>query len=651
MIPLILILLFADPYEALRSRRYDDAIAAFQQLISVEPSKAGLRKDLAYTLLKVGENERARDQFGEAMRLDPTDEQAAMEYAFLCYETKRQAEARRVFARLHNPTAEQAFRNIDAPLAQGIERWKKALEFSPENFSAHEELARLADQRDDFALAAEHYQRAWKLKPEEGGLLLDLGRVWRQLGRVQEANAALLAASRGREPRVAERARELLPARYPFVYEFQRALELDPSSLGLRRELAYLLLAMGQPEEAEAEFRTIVRSSPDDLLSVAQLGFLRLAQKDLAGASPLFDRVLKGGDEELADRVRSALKMPQTLKRRAETQEQRTLREAKTLADRSLEAGYLKDALKYLTVAHESDPVDFTVMLKLGWTYNILKQDRDAVRWFNLARKSPDAAVAVEADRAYHNISPALARFRTTAWALPFFSSRWHDVFAYGQVKTEVKLGKLPLHAYVSTRLVGDTRGTLNGGNPGVAPQYLSESAVIFGLGVSTNAWHGATGWFEAGEALRYRGEDSGHIYAGLSRRSVIQQRRGPFNGFVEERIVCRHQRRCRVHEPFRARPAAVFTESSRLHPALLRERRHSGSAVLELSRDRGFAAPVLGELCRNRAWRAAAACCDIARAAVYGERAAGNYLVQEGNPRGPLFYDLRAGLWYAFSR
>ena len=28
-----------------------------------------------------------------------------------------------------------------------------------------------------------------------------------------------------------------------------------------------------------------------------------------------------------------------------------------------------------------------------------------------------------------------------------------------------------------------------------------------------------------------------------------------------------------------------------------------------------------------------------------------GNYLVQDGNPRGPVFYDLRVGFWYAFSR
>ena len=50
----------------------------------------------------------------------------------------------------------------------------------------------------------------------------------------------------------------------------------------------------------------------------------------------------------------------------------------------------MKDALKYLQIAHESDPGDFDVMLKLGWTLNVLHDDRQAMRWFDLARRSPD---------------------------------------------------------------------------------------------------------------------------------------------------------------------------------------------------------------------------------------------------------------------
>ena len=503
-------------YEALRTRDYEKAIAAFHQAVEAAPARPSIRKDLAYTLLKIGETEAARDQFGEAVRLDANDTHVALEYAFLCFETKKQAEARRIFDRIRKSgdpasraTAEQAFRNIDTPLQEGIERWKKALALGPENFSAHHELAELAEQRDELELAAEHYLKAWRLLPERKSVLLDLGRVLKALNRVEEANAALLAASRGGEPRAAESARALLPSRYPYVYEFRKALDLDPANIELRREFAYLLLHMKRKEEAEREFKIITERAPADLLSAAQLGFLYLARNDRANAMPLLDRVLKGNDLDLANRVRAALQLPQSPavnSRSANAPPEKAAVEAKLMAERSMKAGYLKDALKYLKIAHEDDPLDFAVMLQLGWAYNMLHDDAEAIRWFALARQSPDEKISSDAARAFNNLRPGLAFLRTTVWIFPFYSTRWHDVFGYGQIKTEFKLGKLPFRPYLTTRLVGDTRESTGG----ALPQYLSESSVIVGAGLATRYWHGVMAWAEAGEAVSYLGRRPG---------------------------------------------------------------------------------------------------------------------------------------------
>ena len=218
-------------YLALRAKNYDTAIAKFTEAASLAPGRADILKDLAYTYLKIGENELARDRFEDAMRLNPENEHVASEYAFLCHETKQQAAARRVFDRIRrngNATAERAFSGIEAELLTGIERWSRAVALQPDNFSGHEELARLAALRDDIETAAKHYERAWKLRPERRDLLLALGELWRASDAGERANAALLAASRGAEPRTAEAAREHLPARYPYVYEFEAALALDP---------------------------------------------------------------------------------------------------------------------------------------------------------------------------------------------------------------------------------------------------------------------------------------------------------------------------------------------------------------------------------------------------------------------------------------
>jgi Tfp pilus assembly protein PilF len=639
-----------EAYRSLQARDYDRAVESFRKAVEAAPARPSIRKDLAYAYLKIGENEAAREQFAEAMRLDPQDRHVALEYAFLCHDAGKTAEARRVFDRIRktgDATAEQAFENIDRPLAEGIERWRKAIEMTPDNFSAHRELAELAEKRDDLELAAAHYEKAWRLRPELRPLLVDLGRVWQSMGRAEAAHAALLAASRGAEPRAAERARELLPARYPYVYEFRRAIDFDPANVELRRELAYLFLAMQNREEAEGEFRAIVQLAPDDLLSTAQLGFLLLARQDSAAALPLLERVLKGSDEELADRVRSALRMPQTLKRRPETPRVKVSLEAKTLADRSLEAGYLKDALKYLAVAHETDPADFAVMLKLGWAHNILKEDQQAVRWFDLARRSPDAGLAAEARRAYNNLRPAQARVRTTLWLFPIYSTRWHDLFSYGQIKTEVRLGKLPLRPYVSTRFAGDTRRTTGDARP----QYLSESSVILGVGLATLPWHGAMGWFEAGTAISYLGGRKDQARLAPDYRGGVSFSRGfgrSLNGeaaglFLETTgdavFVSRFQNDLILYSQNRfgfTLPAAAGGLRSQLFWNYHLTADAQGQPWANFFES--------GPGIRFR-WQWMPPSLSFTVSALRGA-----YRITEGNPRAPVFYDLRVGIWYAYS-
>ena len=635
-----LLFLGQSPYDALRAKDYDRAIALFQQ--------AGNHKDLAYTLLKIGETEAARDEFAEAMRLDPADDHVALEYAFLCYETKQQQTARRVFDRIRktgNATAIGAFENVDRPLREGIARWTKAVELSPENFSAHEELARLAEQRDDMALAAGHFETAWRLRPARRDLLLDLGRVWKEQNRAQDAMAALLAVSRGGEPMSAEQARELLPSRYPYVYEFQNALKLDPGNVDLRRELAYLHLEMGNRPDAEVEFARVVEASPGDLLSVAQLGFLELSRGDADRAMPRLQKVLASGDEALADRVRVALKMPQVLHRREEQPRSDVSATAKELAEKSLEKGYLKDALKYLQVAHENAPLDFDVMLKLGWTYNILKDDANAVQWFNLARRSPDTKTAAEASQAYRNLSPAFQRIRTTVWVFPTFSTRWHDLFAYAQLKSELRMPHWFLHPYVSARFVGDTTGRVNIASLG--PQYLSERSVILGIGVATSVWRGAMGWFEAGESLRYSAtpQDPGRVVpdyrGGVSFAKGIGQvlapgRHGVFAETNDDGLfISRFGKDTLLYSQNRA--GWTFHGMELAHP--------------QIYWNANLTADVLGQYWANYVETGPGVRVQIQRVLLSVNALRGAYLVNAGNPRGPNFNDVRVGIWYAFTR
>lgn len=454
----------ARAYDALREKQYQAAILFFEQVLREAPDRASVRKDLAYTLLKAGETEAAREQFAEAMRLDPNELHTALEYAFLCHETGKTAEARRIFDEVRKgaadaqirSTAETAFENIDRPLREGIERWTKALAANPGDFNAHLELGRLAEARGELELAATHYLQAWRLRRSQKSLLVDYGRATSAMGQPEAARAAWIAAMWGGEPRAAEAARKLFGPRYPYVYEFRQALELDPDNTSLRNELTSLLETMGLQETP------------------------RNARREWAGTA-------EGGSGASGAESRR--------------------RQVRELAFKSYQAGYLKDALKYSLAAHEQDPLDFDVMLQLGRTYNLLGRDDQAIRWFRLARKSPNPSIASQAGRAYHALRPSQASVRISGWAFPVYSSRWRDLFGYTQWKIEWRPGAAPVRLYSSIRMVGNGREL----SPGPPPhQLLSENAWIPAVGVSTNYWHGAMLWAEAGIAAKYRSETRG---------------------------------------------------------------------------------------------------------------------------------------------
>jgi Tfp pilus assembly protein PilF len=87
-------------YTELRAKRYDAAISMFQKGLAEDPTAVPARKDLAYTLLKTGDTDAAREQFRLALEHAPFDHHLALEYAFLCFEAKERRIARPIFQRV-----------------------------------------------------------------------------------------------------------------------------------------------------------------------------------------------------------------------------------------------------------------------------------------------------------------------------------------------------------------------------------------------------------------------------------------------------------------------------------------------------------------------------------------------------------------------
>jgi hypothetical protein len=310
---------------------------------------------------------------------------------------------------------------------------------------------------------------------------------------------------------------------------------------------------------------------------------------------------------------------------------------ARDMAERSYAAGFMHDALRYLTIAHEDNPADHEVMLKLGYTHNMLKDDRKAVEWFALARLSADPTIAAAAHQAYSNLKPHVSRRRTTAWLLPFYSSRWKDAFAYGQIKTEFRAGALPLRPYVSMRLIGDARGKV--AQP--YPQYMSEKAAIFGVGVASPYYKGVMAWAEAGQSFSYAQQSAPDYRGGVSYSRGFGRLLGAATPgtFLEN------------HED------AVYV-SRFAHSLLLYTQNKIGYTLspgfqlywnLNLTADAkrqywaNFAEAGPGLRARFSAMPPGLVfSVDVVR---------GAHTINAGNPRRPNFYDVRAGFWYAITR
>lgn len=489
-------------YAALRAGDFDRAASAFARAVAAAPGQARLYKELAYALLKTGETERARDAFARAVEIDPADEAAALELAFLEHDTGMHAESLTLLRRLAEAeepriraTALGAVERMEAELAGDIDRWERTVAAAPENRAGRLELARLYERAAEPANAAEQFQAAFALPGVNGDeILLTLGRMRKAAGDLEGAHGAWLLASRSEEVRIAETARGWMPPRYPYANEFRRALDLKPDHASLRKDLAYLLLEVGETESAVEEFQRTTEAAPNDMQAAAQLAYLYLGMDREDEAFGLLERARQSEDPDVVLRAEQTLTEVRA----------RKAAPARAMGEKSLEKSYLRDARRQFYEAWRLNPQDHSVALKLGVVHNLLTEDREAVRWFRLASRSEDPAVAEQALRSYRALAPSQKKVLTTVWAFPFYSRRFSTVFGYAQAKTEFRFDSLPATPYVSLRVAGDTRRRSGGA---AAPQLLSESSLIGAVGLRKRMDYGVTLWGEAGQSVSYLGE------------------------------------------------------------------------------------------------------------------------------------------------
>jgi Tfp pilus assembly protein PilF len=394
------------------------------------------------------------------------------------------------------------------------------------------------------------------------------------------------------------------------VQHYEEALRLKPQKRQFLLDLGRVLEQMAKPEEAAAAY-VAARAAPD--VRISEQARERLSVLSITEAV-----------ERRA--LRYALLPPMLANRPLQESTEPGHLE---MAERSWSRGYLADARRYYTAALESDRGNGQALLRLALIENMTGNDRAAYRMLGEARKSSDAGVAREAGQAWRNLRPQQALLRQTFWVTPLYSTRWRSAFAYGQFKQEFRVGWAAVRPYLSLRF------TLDSGARNV-PAPLSERSAFAAAGLATRTWRGVTAWAEFGAAM-------GHLQGPDGRAGVYHAKTFGARGDGESRGL------------FLALSQEVNYASRFAHNVLASGQQRFGYAIRgwEMGWLTGLGADTRREYWGNFAETGPSLRARLPRigAQLRVDAVTGRHWESRGNPRGPGYFDVRVGIWYAITQ
>jgi protein O-GlcNAc transferase len=224
-------------------------------------------------------------------------------------------EARRLkgdYAPLHLLAAELHEAQGDSQAA--MESYRRALSVERGSAAAEFGIGRLALARGDLEESRNHLERAAELSPEAGSIQATLSRVYRRLGREEEADHAARRARRlhpdidvrdpilqsvmeeavslvGYQTRALEAERAGDPSRAEAL--LRRTIEIRPEDASLHYNLANHLSRTGRVQEAEDSYRQALRLDSGHVPTLVNLGILAAQNGELREAKRLFEKALE----------------------------------------------------------------------------------------------------------------------------------------------------------------------------------------------------------------------------------------------------------------------------------------------------------------------------------------------------------------------
>jgi len=211
----------------------EEAIALYEQIISLDPNCVQARINFGFLKQEKGELEAAIPHYREALAIDPNipqtaynlakifEEQGQVEEAIAHYEQALVAQPDFVPALINLAVALQE----KGELVRAIELYRRALEIHPHSWEAYNNLATVLQEQGNLEDAIEYYHKALELLPDFVEAINNLGRTFLEKGAVEDAIAC-----------------------------YRRAIHLSPNHASAHLNLSLALLLVGDLENGLAEY-------------------------------------------------------------------------------------------------------------------------------------------------------------------------------------------------------------------------------------------------------------------------------------------------------------------------------------------------------------------------------------------------------------
>lgn len=234
--------------------RIPEAIAEYEQGLTVLQDSAFMQNDLATLLSFQGNFDRAIKLFRRSIALDANNPQYRINLAQTLISTKKIDMAGKELDQLLEKFPKHSEGHFYKGVIQGrqnqpdlaIQSLKKSIECDPENARAHFSLGTQFVQQQDWSQARKSFENALKIEPREAVVLTNLSNALLQLGETQLA-----------EDRV------------------RKAIEIQPSFADAQYQLGLVLLESGKKPAALNAFQEALQIQPGHAASQRAINELR----------------------------------------------------------------------------------------------------------------------------------------------------------------------------------------------------------------------------------------------------------------------------------------------------------------------------------------------------------------------------------------